>query len=173
MNIADTLTLLNFYLKKKNHKRSFIICGGASLILQGIISRTTKDIDIVAPPIDKILEEAAISVANDLGLDTHWLNSDPETISRDLQKGWEERVFEVFKDSNLVVYSLSRGDLIFSKFWALCDRQKDKQDLILLKPTLKELEDAIAQTVSKDGNPTWGEWVKKQGTLMKRELGYE
>lgn len=173
MNIKDSLSLLYIYLSKKGVKRSFIICGGASLVLQGIISRTTKDIDIIAPPIDEILKNSALSVSQDLGLDDHWLNCGPETKSKDLASGWEDRVFEVFNDSNLSVFSISRSDLIFTKFWALCDRQKDKQDLLLLKPSLIELEDAIKQTLSKDQNPYWPEWVKKQGDNLKQELGYE
>lgn len=119
MNIKDSLILLNIYLSKKGVKRSFIICGGASLVLQGIISRITKDIDIIAPPIDDILKASALSVSQDLGLDDHWLNSGRETISKDLASGWESRVFEVFKDSNLSVFSISISDLIFTKFWAL------------------------------------------------------
>lgn len=172
MNINESLVLLNSYLAKKKIKRSFIICGGASLLLQGIISRVTRDIDIIAPPIDKMLEEAALSVANDLGLDPHWLNCGPETISKDLTIGWQERVIEVFLASNLTVFSLSRSDLIFSKFWAPCDRQKDKDDLILLKPTIEELEIAVNHTITRDGNPDWPEWVLKQSALLKKELGY-
>lgn len=173
MNIKDSLILLNIYLGKKGVKRSFIICGGASLVLQGIISRTTKDIDIIAPPIDDILKASALSVSQDLGLDDHWLNTGPESISKDLASGWESRVFEVFNDSNLSVFSISRSDLIFTKFWALCDRQKDKQDLIFLNPSLIELEEAIKQTLSKDQNSHWPEWVNKQGDILKKELGYE
>ncbi len=173
MNIQDSLILLNIYLAKKGVKRSFIICGGASLVLQGIISRTTKDIDIIAPPIDDVLKASAVSVSQDLGLDDHWLNCGPESISKDLAEGWESRVFEVFNASNLTVFSISRNDLIFTKFWALCDRQKDKQDLIQLKPSLIELKDAIKQTLTKDQNPHWAEWVNKQGDILRKELGYE
>jgi hypothetical protein len=173
MNIKDSLQLLNLYLKKKNIKRSFIICGGASLIIQGLVSRTTKDIDIVAPPIDKALSEAADSVASDLGLNSHWLNCGPDSLINNLAKGWKDRIIEVFRSSNLTVFSISREDLIFSKFWALCDRQKDKNDLILLNPSKEELNNAVIQTISCDGNPSWPEWVEKQAKLIKKDLGYE
>jgi hypothetical protein len=172
MNINESLLLLNSYLNKKNERRSFIICGGASLLLQGIISRTTRDVDIVSPPIDKILEEAAISVANDLGLDPHWLNCGPETIAKDLATGWDKRLIEVFIASNLTVFSISRSDLIFSKFWALCDRQKDKEDLLLINPTPEELDIAVKLTITKDANPDWPEWVLRQSILLKKELGH-
>ncbi|HAZ11562.1 MAG: hypothetical protein A2X86_21600 [Bdellovibrionales bacterium GWA2_49_15] len=173
MDIRQSLQSLNFYLKKKNLNRSFIICGGASLILQGIIARTTRDIDIVAPPIDQALTEVAASVAEDLGLDSHWLNSGPGSIVQDLKDGWEKRVQEIFKDTNLVVYSIARDDLIFTKFWALCDRQKDFEDLILLKPTLAELNQAVEYTKTRDANPDWTNWIDKQAKRLKKELGYE
>jgi len=70
------------------------------------------------PPIDDALREAAESVAEDLGLDSHWLNAGPSSIVKDLKVGWDKRVQIVFNESNLVVYSISREDLIFSKFWA-------------------------------------------------------
>lgn len=67
INIVPTLDLLNSFLKKRNEVRSFIICGGASLILQKIAKRTTQDIDVVAPEIDKVLKNASEDVAKVLG----------------------------------------------------------------------------------------------------------
>ncbi len=173
MKVKDSLILLNTYLKKCRANRSFIICGGASLILQGIISRATKDIDVIAPPIDEALKMAAISVADDLGLDHHWLNNGPTSITTDLREGWQERVIEIFKASNLTVFSISREDLIFSKLWAMCDRGKDEQDLLLLNPSKSELESAIEFVKTKDGNPKWPAHVKEQSNILKRKLGYE
>ncbi|MBF0362403.1 MAG: hypothetical protein HQK49_15405 [Oligoflexia bacterium] len=173
MDIKQSLILLDIYLGKKGLQKSFVICGGASLILQGIISRATRDIDIVAPPIDTALEEAALSVANDLNLDDHWLNAGPGSIVKDLKVGWENRVVEIFRGTNLVVNSISREDLLFSKFGALCDRQKDLQDIILLKPSLDELIEASDYTKTRDGNPDWPKWVDKQFEITKKALGYE
>jgi hypothetical protein len=173
MDIKTSLELLDFYLSKKSLHRSFIICGGASLLLQGIIFRTTRDVDVVAPPIDESLAAAALSVAYDLNLDAHWLNSGPGSIVQDLKEGWEKRVFEVFHGRNLIVFSISREDLIFSKFWALCDRQKDLQDLLLLKPSPAELFGAIEYTKTRDGHPDWPKWVDKQALIVRKGLGYE
>jgi hypothetical protein len=173
MDIRQALILLNLYLKRLEKTSSFIICGGASLILQGIISRATRDVDVVAPPIDAALREAAVHVANDLKLDAHWLNDGPSSLVRDLAPGWEKRVEEVFRDTNLVVYSIARKDLIFSKFWAMCDRQEDKQDVLLLRPSKEELRNVVEYTKTKDANPDWPEWVIKQGHRIGKELGYE
>lgn len=68
-DIISTLDLLNFYLGKRNENRTFIICGGASLILQHISNRATRDVDIISPKIDKVLKEASEEVAKSLGLD--------------------------------------------------------------------------------------------------------
>ena len=173
MDITGALTLLNIFLKKKSLQRSFIICGGSSLILQGVISRQTKDIDVLAPPIDEALKEAAVFVAEQLQLDKGWLNTGPDSLIRDLPADWKERVVEVFKASHLVVYSIGRRDLLFSKFRALCDRQKDMEDIIALKPTKEELEIAANYTMDKDGNPDWGEWVTRNLDKVKRKMGYE
>ncbi len=173
MEVKKSLELLDYYLAKKNLKRSFIICGGGALILRGIISRTTKDIDVVAPPIDNELQSAALSVASDLGLSGHWLNCGPESITKDLEADWQKRVDLLFTGRALQVYSLSRQDLIFSKFWALCDRQKDHSDLIAIKPTLDELKRAADYTAKKDGNPSWPQWVEVQFNKLKKDLGHE
>lgn len=172
LDIAPTLSLLNHYLSKRGATRTFIICGGASLILQNIIARTTQDIDIVAPAIDQVLRDASNDVANELDLHKDWLNSDPKNLGKDMRSGWEERVIQVYHASNLTIFSISREDMIFSKFYAYCDRQKDILDLVALKPSMEELERAITLTRTIDGNPGWPEYVDKQANKLKQRLGY-
>jgi hypothetical protein len=58
INITSTLDLLNFHLARIKEERSFIICGGAALILQKIATRTTRDIDVIAPEIDQALKKS-------------------------------------------------------------------------------------------------------------------
>jgi hypothetical protein len=87
LDIRKTLDLLNFFLREKGLSRTFIICGGASLILQGIIGRGTKDIDVVGPEIDEALREAAVYVAEQLGLNPYWLNTEPKGLAKDMAPG--------------------------------------------------------------------------------------
>lgn len=173
LDIKGALRLLSYYLRKKNEKRSFTICGGASLYLQGIVNRTTRDIDIVGAEIDDILKEAALLVANDMGLKPKWLNSEPKSLALDMKSGWENRIFSIYEESNLKVYSISRSDMIFAKFYAYCDRQKDIEDLVSLKVTIEELNEAAEFTKPKDGHPLWSKHVDEQAKKLKKRLGYE
>ncbi len=173
LNIKQTLKLLSSYLEKKGLSRTFIICGGASLILQGIITRGTKDIDIVGPEIDEVLKEAAVYVADQLGLNPNWLNTEPKGLAKDMTPGWEKRIFEVYKSACLIVHSISREDMIFAKFYAYCDRQKDLQDLIDLRVTSPEIDKAAELTIQKDGHALWPKYVKEQQLKLKQRMGYE
>jgi hypothetical protein len=173
LDIKGALELLNFYLETKNEKRAFTICGGASLYLQGITTRTTRDIDMVGEEMDQILTEAALLVAKDLGLKPQWLNTEPKSLARDLKPGWEERIFLIHEDSHLKVFSISRADMIFAKFYAYCDRQKDIEDLVSLRVTIDEITDAAEYTKLKDGHPLWPKHVDAQVLKLKKRLGYE
>lgn len=173
LDIKKALNLLNFYLVKVSQSRSFTICGGASLYLQGIISRTTRDVDIVGEEIDTVLSEAALLVAKDLGLKPKWLNSEPKSLARDMRLGWEDRIFLVYSDTNLQIFSISREDMVFAKFYAYCDRQKDLEDIIALKVTLSEINEAFELTKLKDGNPLWPKHVETQLLKLKKRLNYE
>lgn len=173
LDIKQALMLLNFHLKKKDQTRAFTICGGASLYLQGIVTRTTRDIDIVGAEIDSVLTEAALLVAKDLGLRPDWLNSEPKGLARDMRQGWEERIFLLHSDTHLKVYSISREDMIFAKFYAYCDRQKDIDDLVALKLKEYEIQNALDFTKTKDAHVLWPKHCVDMASKLKKRLGYE
>lgn len=173
LDIKSALNLLNFYLNKTGDSKSFTICGGASLFLQGIVSRTTRDVDIVGEELDAVLSEAALLVAKDLGLKPKWLNAEPKSLARDMRPGWEDRIFLIHSNTNLQIFSISREDMIFSKFYAYCDRQKDIEDIVALKTTIIEINEAFELTKLKDGNPLWPKHVETQLLKLKKRLGYE
>lgn len=131
-----------------------------------------KDIDIISPEIDEALKDASISVANDLGLNINWLNTDAQSLSNDLPVSWMDRIQEVYKSSNLEVYSISRSDMLFAKFWAYCDRQQDLNDLIDLKITENEIDETSNLVKTKDANPTWPLYVDEQTQKLKRKMRY-
>lgn len=162
LDIHHTLDLLNHHLKELGERRSFIICGGidAALVLQNIVTRGTRD--VVAPEIDSALRAASHKVAQELDLDPQWLNSDPKGLANDLAPGWRDRVVSVYSNIALDVFSISREDMVFAKFYAYCDRQQDIYDLISLNPTQTEVDRAAALTSTKDANPDWPPYVEEQ-----------
>lgn len=174
INVKEALDLLNLYLHEKGLSRTFIICGGAALILQNIVrpGRSTTDIDIVAPEIDEELREAAAYVADQLGVTESWLNSNPKALAKDMTPDWESRIVKIYSASNLMVYSISRQDMIFAKFYAYCDRQKDLNDIIDLKVTETELIEAADLTRKMDGHPLWPKHVNEQFEIIRKKLGH-
>jgi|GEM_PF-5342689 len=82
-------------------KREFYICGGAALIALGIISRSTKDIDLLLPKIDSDTREIAVSVGSKLGLSEGWINNGSDDILNYLEAGWKKRCSIVFEGTAL------------------------------------------------------------------------
>ena len=63
--------------------------------------------------------------------------------------------------------------MIFAKFYAYCDRQKDIFDLVDLFPTNDEIDRAAELIKTLDGNPNWPLYVENQKLKLKQKLGYE
>src|SRR3990172_3687302 len=90
-NFDESLQLLNGRLALDRAPRyNLVACGGTALNGAGLISRTTKDVDIVAlmddsevlldpAPLPQPLVDAAIVVAENLGVANDWLNNGPRT----------------------------------------------------------------------------------------------
>jgi hypothetical protein len=91
-----------------------------------------------------------------------------------MASGLETRVIEVFASASLAVHSISRRDMIFAKFYALCDRQRgDAQDLMDLQVSEEEIDVAADLTAQKDGNPNWPKHVEQEKQKLKRKMRYE
>lgn len=114
LDIRRTLDLLNLYLQKTGERRTFIICGGASIILRGIQGRGTSDIDIIAPEIDQTLKESSLRVAKDLDLEADWLNDKPRKFyAKDLPTGWKaERSTSILR----AISPFSRFQILILRF---------------------------------------------------------
>jgi hypothetical protein len=163
-----------------------VVCGGASLIATEIVSRTTKDVDIVAframdgtlvapVPLPEFLLQAAAVVARDLGLEPNWLNNGP---SRDegglfqmgLPAGFADRLTERVYGSRLTVYFIGRQDQIFFKVFSAADRGGvDLDDLAALKPTSQELEEAARWAMTIDVSEGYRMLLKE----LVKDLGHE
>ena len=162
-DILGALKLLEEELKTLQETRTLVACGGGVLSIMGIISRQTRDLDVIIPSIDPVLLTCSHKVALSLGLDKDWLNNGPSGFVRDLEKGWELRTDTIFKGSFLLVKALGRRDLIATKLQGMCDRDEyDMEDVLGLKPTTEEVLSLKAWLLNQDASSYWPERVESQ-----------
>jgi hypothetical protein len=145
---------------ERDHSFEAVVIGGAALGLLGVVSRQTRDCDILYPMLPKAIQEAAREFAQirsregDLLADD-WLNNGPSSLTDVLPLGWKDRLQVAYKGEALTLHCLGRLDLIRSKLFALCDRGTDIQDCIALAPTNDELEEIKPWLEEQDANPDW------------------
>lgn len=171
--IDEALRLVGELLQAQGERFRVVVIGGAAANLLGIVSRTTTDVDILAfasrdrsgrirleppeEPLPRPMREAAATVADDLGLDSDWLNTGPASQWKTgLPPGLDDRI-EWRDYGGLVVGLVGRRDLIFFKLYASADQTGPDsvhfQDLLALAPTDEELESAAVWVRSQDPSP--------------------
>lgn len=161
-----------------------VVCGGSALNVLGLVSRTTKDVDIVAlnitdhlgrtylekaAPLPSGLEEAAGKVARDFNLPDNWLNPGPTSaLELGLPEGLMERVETKLFGKLLTIHFLSRYDQICFKLYAAADAGMGKHynDLLSLNPTTQELEEAARWSMTHDVSEDYKQVVKELLTHM-------
>lgn len=176
--MRDALKSFDKYLEKEDLAFSATVIGATALIVMGIVDRATADVDCLAPIIPADIKEASQRFAKsykgpDGPLHADWLNNGPESLIRDLPKGWEQRVNILFKGRRLKLTTLSRLDLLRSKLFAYCDRQQDLEDCIALRPTAAELSECLGWVEERDANPGWPDHVRRSFRLLARRLGHD
>jgi hypothetical protein len=151
--LLQALTLLEHRLSLgKSPPLELVVCGGSALIATELVSRTTKDLDIIAlfdsnsnlidpSPLPSHLISAAKVVARNLNLTENWLNTGPDDLFRmGLPDGFKERLICHEIGQCLKVHFISRLDQIYFKLYASVDRGGYHiDDLMALKPTEDEL----------------------------------
>ena len=186
--LEKALKLLGQKLERAHFPTLFlIVCGGSSLIISGLISRMTKDVDVVAIgypgthgnltikealPFPKILEKTIKEVAQDLGLEENWLNAGPgELMKIGLPVGYLKRSKKIEYSNVLNVYFLGRYDQIHLKVYAAVDSGPGRhvEDLLLLKPSEQEMESAARWAMKQDTSEGFRQLLKD----MMRKLKYE
>ena len=173
MNVKQALDELDALVHQREAAEALLICGGASLILQGVISRDTQDVDVLHPVIDPILTDDITAVAKSLEISTDWVNNGPISLINELPMGWQDRTIPVYQGKALTVTSLGRHEMILTKAFAFCDRGRDREDLLKLNVTPDELASARLWVQDRDANPQWPEWVRDQLTQFAKEAGHE
>lgn len=160
MNISSgrldqALFALNDQLALRHASVHLVVIGGSGLIAIDVVSRATRDVDVVAlerdgklvsaEPLPSTVRDAAATVARDLGLEANWLNAGPTgLLLHGLPVGFVERLVTREYGVALRVSFAARVDQIFFKLYAAADRReaRDFNDLQRLAPTDDELRAA-------------------------------
>lgn len=159
-----------------------VVIGGSALIALGIVSRTTRDVDILAGfdteqglvdprPLSQALRTAAEKVALELRLDSNWLNSGPaDQVRAGLPEGFLSRLVRQDFGSRLTIFFPDRFDLIHLKLFAIIDQGPGRhvQDLLALKPTKDEILQSTLWVLTQDDGEVFPQMVRQ--TLY--ELGH-
>jgi hypothetical protein len=162
-----------------------LVCGGSALNVLGLIQRATEDVDILAyvkrnegqevffvkaEPLSPELKMAAEKVARDFNLPEHWLNPGPTSaVDLGLPEGLMQRVITKQFGPKLVIDFLGRYDQIHFKLYAAVDQGgKHFDDLLALKPSSQELEDAARWTITQDPSEGFGLVIKD----FLNQIGY-
>jgi len=165
--IKEIFTALDHQISVHNGEPvSLIVCGGTALAALGLVSRTTRDVDILGTVLvtesgltvrrikefPQWLTEAAGKVGRDFDLPKNWLNLGPASqVDSGLPEGFEKRLIKRQYGSYLTVYFISRLDQIHFKLYAAVDRDDyHVQDLIALMPTENEIEMAAKWVITQD-----------------------
>ncbi len=169
---------------KKPHV-DMLVCGGAALHALGLVTRTTKDVDVVAlvsksptdglimssaNPLPPHLIEAAKKVERDFRLKDGWINPGPTSaLDFGLPEGVLGRAELRNYGSAFTVRFISRYDQVHFKLYAAVDQGgKHYQDLLDLRPTGDELEKAARWSMTHDVSETYRSDVKR----ILKEMGH-
>ncbi len=177
MNPKETIKLFDDFLDQRGLSLNAVVVGGTALSLLGVVSRQTRDCDVLDPQIPEDVKSAARDFAASRraageSLDDDWFNNGPASLTRQLPDGWKERLEQVFAGKALILNSLGRSELLMSKLFALCDRGVDIQDCIALGPTPDELDRILPWLSEQDLNRDWPAHVRATMTDLARRLGH-
>ena len=146
--------------------------------LLDIVTRQTRDCDILHPELPEEILEAASDFAADMRgkgvpLQDGWLNNGPTEVAALLPRGWRSRLQMAFTGKAVVLHTLGRSDLLKTKLFAYCDRGMDLADCLALKPTAAELKRALSWLKRQDAHPDWPRHVEESLRELAERLGHE
>ncbi|MEK0447456.1 MAG: hypothetical protein RLZZ399_2777 [Verrucomicrobiota bacterium] len=163
-------------------QETLVIIGGSALLALGFVSRTTRDVDILAGvdperglvdprPISQTLQTAAAKVAAELRLDPDWLNTGPaDQVLAGLPEGFLHRLTKREFGPFLTIYLPDRIDLIHLKLFAIVDQGlgRHSADFAALKPSDDEVLAAVRWVLTQDAGPVFPAIVLE----TTRAIGY-
>ena len=150
--LDHVLQALGDTLEARGLAYELVVVGGSGLLLLGLVTRPTKDLDalalvddgeyVPAEPLPPPLAQAVASVGRAFDLSETWLNAGPTDLLRfGLPEGFRDRV-EIRRFGGLTIHVAARFDQICFKLYAAVDqgpRSKHAADLRALRPTDDEL----------------------------------
>jgi hypothetical protein len=177
MKPIEILTAFDQFLTGRGLRLDAVVVGGAALNLLGVISRPTKDCDILAPTLSHAVVEAAVAFAtairrDGVSLDDDWLNNGPASLTEHLPKDWRGHLQIAFSGQAITLTCLGRLDLLRAKLWALADRGIDLGDCVALAPNDDELKTILPWLEQQDANPDWPAHVRDVLADLGRRLGH-
>jgi hypothetical protein len=159
----ELLAALGEQLAIRGERYTIAVIGGSALIALGLVSRATRDVDIVAllreeelvsaEPLPEGLLDAADVVARDFGLSSGWLNVGPASLfDLGLPDGFVQRAEQRRYGESLRVLFASRLDQIHFKLYAAVDQGAGRHlaDLQALTPSEEELLQAARWSETHD-----------------------
>jgi hypothetical protein len=159
----ELLRALADQLAARGERYTLAVVGGSALLALGLVSRATRDVDVLAivedrelvsaQPLPTALLDAARTVARDFGLPEDWLNPGPTSLLElGLPQGFYQRAHHRSYGAALEVLFASRVDQIHLKLYATVDQGAGKHlyDLQALEPTEQELLDAARWSETHD-----------------------
>jgi len=174
---AETLAAFDRFLANEGLSCEATVIGGSALVLMGVISRATRDCDVLDPVLPADIQSSARRFAQaeraagrPLGDD--WLNNGPRSLVEVLPDGWRERTITLQEGISLRLRTLGRGDLLRTKLFALCDRGTDMEDCVALAPTEDELAEAAPWVAERDAHPGWPGHVGDVLAELGRRMGH-
>jgi len=177
MNPRTTIPDFDVFLAEQGLRLDAVVIGGTALGLLGVVSRHTRDCDILHPELPLEITAAAklfASIRRSLGdpLAPDWLNNGPSSLTRSLPPGWYERRVPLYRGVSLTLHGLCRLDLLRSKLFALCDRGIDLPDCVALAPSTTELTEIEPWLALQDGNPDWPAHVRAVLAELAGRIGH-
>jgi hypothetical protein len=181
-NLDAILTLLNdrLALVFPEARWNLVVCGGTALNALNLVSRTTKDVDVIGVLSGNQIKYAAFSTlfldqvalcASTFDLPRNWLNTEPESF---IKSGFPRRFIKrlTWKKYGqcLSIGYIARIDQVYFKLYASVDRGGyHVDDLLALSPTERELVNAGRWCCEQDTSEGFNTLLQS----MLKQLGFE
>ena len=180
-DLVASLATLGLLLQQRGQTFDVVLVGGGCLLLREVVSRPTKDLDILGErlpdgsvrsletlPVE--LTKAATDVADALELAPDWINVGPRSLNDlGLPPGFGSRLTLV-EYGSLRVWLAGIDDLVFFKLYAATDswprRDRHLEDLEALAPNRDQLLAAAAWARSHDPSPGFRQLLVELLTAM-------